>query len=780
MRRLGIFLFILICWVSGAEAGCSGSGTSWSCTAGSTSGQISAALSSAADGATLTFATGSYSWNSFVSFSNTKGVTLICSTVGGCNVTATGTVLGMNGNLSGANSKFYRVSGFNFTGGASFIIWFYGPGIMQRVRIDHNSFNASSGTTALMFGENTTVANFYGVVDHNTFSSSGSIAAFQYIGAVNPSPPPSPAGTASNLFFEDNTITVTTMTDAGLGCIDGWGGNAVVYRHNTSTNCLVTMHGATHAGGPQNVEFYNNITTVNSGAAGQSVSDCYRCFHHQGSGEFYAFNNRFTASGGKNSDALAMMDYRAYANSIDGGAPICDGTQAIDGNRSPTATNRGYPCWHQAGRDFATSPVGGNLKPMYVWNNAWSDTLAMIPMTLEDLGGAPDYTPQHQQANRDYYNAVSASAQISPTIPFNGTTGMGFGTLANRPTTCTTNTLETGGGVGYFAIDQGAQGTLYRCSATNTWTVHYTPYTYPHPLVIGSVAAHDFDGDGKSDIAWRDTSGNTAVWLMNGAQLAQSAGIGTAPTTWSVVGQRDFDGDGKHDWIWRDNGGNVAIWFLNGAQIRQSAGVGNVPTTWSIVGTADFNGDGKGDILWGDTGGNLAIWLMNGAQVTQSAGIGSAPTAWSLVGIGDFDGDGKSDVLWRDTSGNVAVWLMNGAQIAQSAGIGNVPSNWTIVGTGDFNGDGKSDILWRDTSGNVAIWLMNGAQPLQTSGVGTAPNTWSVAETGDYNGDGKSDILWRDTSGNVATWFMNGLQITQSVGVGNAPIAWSVQGVNAD
>jgi hypothetical protein len=489
MRKLGIIVFVLLCGASGAHAACSGSGTTWNCTAGTTSAEISNALSSAADGATLTFAAGSYSWSSFVSFSNIKGATLICASVGACNVSTSGTVLGMNGNLSGTNTRLYRISGFKFSiSGGSFVIWFYGAGTMTQVRIDHNTFlNVPSGNTVLFFGENSTVANFYGVIDHNTFTSSGNIAAFQHIGAINPSPPPSPAGTINNLFFEDNTIAVTTMNNAGLGCIDGWGGNAFVFRNNTTTNCLVTTHGATHAGGPSNVELYNNNIRVNSGSAGQGFGDCYRCFHHQGSGEFYAFGNRFTSYSGKGS-AIGMMDYRAYANSIDGGAPICDGTSSKDGNRSPTATYRGYPCWHQPGRDFAMSPKGGNLRPMYVWNNAWSDTLAMIPMTMEDLGGSPNYVTNHVQANRDYYNAVSASPQTSPASPFSGTTGMGFGLLANRPTACTTNSSESGGGVGYFATDQGPQGTLYRCSATNTWTVHYTPYSYPHPLVAGAVS----------------------------------------------------------------------------------------------------------------------------------------------------------------------------------------------------------------------------------------------------------------------------------------------------
>ena len=54
---------------------------------------------------------------------------------------------------------------------------------------------------------------------------------------------------------------------------------------------------------------------------------------------------------------------------------------------------------------------------------------------------------------------------------------------------------------------------------------------------------------------------------MNGAALSQSAGLGSAPTTWTIVGTGDFDGDGKSDMLWRDGSGNVAIWFMNGTVV---------------------------------------------------------------------------------------------------------------------------------------------------------------------------------------------------------------------
>jgi FG-GAP-like repeat len=296
------------------------------------------------------------------------------------------------------------------------------------------------------------------------------------------------------------------------------------------------------------------------------------------------------------------------------------------------------------------------------------------------------------------------------------------------------------------------------------------------------VVAHDFNGDGKSDLLWRNSNSFfVSDWLMNGSQVSQAFGLGPVPSEFVILGQRDFNGAGSVDLLWRNIDGDAAIWFLSGGQVVSAASIGNIPSTWSVVGTGDFNGDGMGDILWEDNGGDLAVWLMNGATVISSSGIGNvSPSVWTVVGIGDFNGDGDSDILWRDGSGNTSIWFMSGAQVSSAAGIGNAPTSWSVVGTGDFNGDGKADIAWRDTSGNTAIWLMNGATVLTAGSLGDVPTNWSIVQTGDYDGDGKSDLLWQDTSGNIAMWFMNGTTVASTGGVAQISTCWIIQSANAE
>ena len=317
-------------------------------------------------------------------------------------------------------------------------------------------------------------------------------------------------------------------------------------------------------------------------------------------------------------------------------------------------------------------------------------------------------------------------------------------------------------------------------SKGNVLTTGFTPTTadvsLAHNVLCGLTATHDFNGDLKSDILWRDTSGNVGMWLMNGPSISQTGVLSNVSSNWAIVGQRDFNGDGNADILWRDTSGNVGMWLMNGTSILQTAVLGNVPITWSVAATGDFNGDGKADIVWRDTSGNVGLWLMNGTSIQQTAVLGNVSTNWVIAGA-----DNHGDIFWRNTAtGDVGMWKMSGTTIAQSVDFGSVPLSWTIAGTGDFDGNGSTDILWRDTSGNVGMWLMNGTQLLSSAVLGNVPLNWTIAQTGDYTGAGMSDILWTDGAGNVGAWFMNGTAVSSTTVYGNIGTSWSVQAQGAD
>ena len=198
----------------------------------------------------------------------------------------------------------------------------------------------------------------------------------------------------------------------------------------------------------------------------------------------------------------------------------------------------------------------------------------------------------------------------------------------------------------------------------------------------------DFNGDGKSDILWRGANGALIDWTMNGSQITASQslsmqGVQVSPdASWSIAGVGDFNGDGKSDILWRDASGTLVDWTMNGSQIASSQTVslgGSAVTpdaSWNIVGIGDFNGDGKSDILWRDTSGTLIDWTMNGSQIASIQEVtlqGSPATpdaSWQIAQIGDFNANGKSDILWRNSDGALAEWTMNGAQIAATQETG--------------------------------------------------------------------------------------------------------------
>ena len=61
------------------------------------------------------------------------------------------------------------------------------------------------------------------------------------------------------------------------------------------------------------------------------------------------------------------------------------------------------------------------------------------------------------------------------------------------------------------------------------------------------------------------------------------------PLNWAVAGTGDFDGNGSTDIVWRDNNtGTVAIWLLDGLQVLQTGSLGAVPSNWLIATTGDY------------------------------------------------------------------------------------------------------------------------------------------------------------------------------------------------
>jgi hypothetical protein len=300
-------------------------------------------------------------------------------------------------------------------------------------------------------------------------------------------------------------------------------------------------------------------------------------------------------------------------------------------------------------------------------------------------------------------------------------------------------------------------------------------------LLVGAARTRtDFNGDGRSDLLWRNaTTGAVFLMPMNGAATLPGAVVHTEPNpAWQIASVADFDGDGKADLLWWNSGtGQVYQMLMNGAAVKSQSLIFTEPNTaWKIVGTGDFSGDGKADILWRNSStGQVYLMPVSGTSVMPGAVVYTEPRPeWQIVSLADFDGDGKADILWwNGATGQVFLLLMNGAAIkSQTLIYTEANTAWRPVGTGDFNGDGKTDLLWRNsTTGQVFQQPMNGAGVLPGTLIYTEPRKeWQIVAIADFDGDGKADILWwNSATGQVFQMLMNGAAIKSQAVVYSEP-----------
>jgi len=113
----------------------------------------------------------------------------------------------------------------------------------------------------------------------------------------------------------------------------------------------------------------------------------------------------------------------------------------------------------------------------------------------------------------------------------------------------------------------------------------------PQVIVVGSDSVHldllgensvknDFNGDGKSDILIRHTSGHLYMYEMDG-NVRTGSNIGVLNTDWSVRGIGDFGGDGKADILVRHTSGHLYLYEMDG-NVRTGSNIGVLSTDWAV------------------------------------------------------------------------------------------------------------------------------------------------------------------------------------------------------
>ena len=192
----------------------------------------------------------------------------------------------------------------------------------------------------------------------------------------------------------------------------------------------------------------------------------------------------------------------------------------------------------------------------------------------------------------------------------------------------------------------------------------------PIPLNVKLEGIGDFDGNGRADMLWRNQASGRAVMSYHntdGSVLSWPVVSNYIALSTAALKVGDINGDGKSDVVWRNmSTGNVVISLMNG-NIPSWRSVSSTPIALNVALEAigDFDGNGSADLLWRNTQtGRSLMSYHNGEGAVTSWPVVSNyinPGNTSAVGAGDFDGDGKSDILWRNLfSGNSVMSLMNG------------------------------------------------------------------------------------------------------------------------
>ena len=220
---------------------------------------------------------------------------------------------------------------------------------------------------------------------------------------------------------------------------------------------------------------------------------------------------------------------------------------------------------------------------------------------------------------------------------------------------------------------------------------------------ITDLAIGHFNGDSYADVAVSTDYGGVYAVLGNGDGTLQTAV--SYPTSYypTSIAAADFNSDGKTDLVTTHNSA-VAALLGNGDGTFQAAIQSSGAYNSSDVAVGEFHGDGIPD---------LAVASYDGITILTGAGNGSftTPTIYYLsygtssLAIDDVNGDGKADVVSGGYNYVVSLLFGSGTGSFQNAGSLYVSYGVQDIAIGDFNGDGRADLAWGASSSGVAVML---------------------------------------------------------------------------
>ncbi|WP_110754817.1 FG-GAP-like repeat-containing protein, partial [Phyllobacterium leguminum] len=247
---------------------------------------------------------------------------------------------------------------------------------------------------------------------------------------------------------------------------------------------------------------------------------------------------------------------------------------------------------------------------------------------------------------------------------------------------------------------------------------------------VVAFAVRDFDLDGALDIAVV-TAGNSQVYLGDGKGSfpvkGTSVSVGSNPQAAGAavgsVAAGDFNNDGKPDLIVPQTPTDK-VWVLLGDGLGsfqpdpKPVSTGTDADAMSVA-VADFDGDGHLDFAVGVNNPNGPGYVIpyqgdpTGKNFTKKTPYSIGGTIWDTItlAVGDFNADHKPDIATAYFAGspNVNMQLLLGSgtwTFTQGATI--QPGSWPGVPvTGDFNGDGFADVAVANAfDNNVTVGIV--------------------------------------------------------------------------